>query len=1039
MFCDLVGSTALSARLDPEELRNVMRAYQICVADIVPRYDGVTARFFGDGVLAYFGYPNAHEDDAEQAVRAALQLIGAVANLHTDEDTALQVRIGIATGEVVVGDAIGEGGAREQAVFGDAPNLAARLQVLAEPGSVVICANTRRLTGAYFEYRDLRPVTLKGFAEPVPASQILGPSGVRSRFEAQHHSGLTPLIGRNEETELLLRRWRHVEQGEGRVVLLTGEPGIGKSHIALDLQARLRHEPHITLRYFCSAHHANSALFPFISQLERAARFERSDSSEEKLEKLENLLESDGNTADHAVALVANLLSIQASERFYLPEWSPQTRKDKLFEVLLAELDTLVAREPVLLIFEDVHWIDPTSLELLALAVERGPELRALLIITTRPEFTPPWPGHSYVTTMPLTRLGRRDGAALVEQVTAGKKLPDQVMNQILARTDGVPLFVEELTKTVLESGLVQERDGNYVLDRALPQLAIPTTLHASLIARLDRSAHVRDVAHIGAVVGRQFSYELLSTVAGYSAETLDDALGQLVRSGLVFCRGQIPQATFTFKHALVRDAAYAGLLKSRRAELHSAIAGALEQGFPELVQTEPEILAHHLAEAGLANEAVGYWLQAGRNAAGRSANVEAITHLRRGIEAVDPRPDGAERNRLELDLQFALGPCLIATQGPASSEAVATFERARELCNRLGDPPEYLQVPEYLNVMFWLATAGVVRGELPQALEATNLLIDMAEARRDHPALLNAMRGRAMVLLFMGQIEEAREELERFLRKFDASPEPDRQEAGRAVGQDPKVAGLALLSWALWLLGHEAQALEKADEAVTRADALQHPHTQAYVYYYASVLHAIRGDRANARECAERCYELSAEHGFRSWRTLSHAVGGITAQTPSARELEEVQASLADNRGAGYQFGLTVLYALLCPALLLANQPEAALTVVDDGLSTAENNSEGIFLAELYRQKARTLLFRAAPDDASAAESLLLNALATSRNQRARSVELRAATDLAALWIDQGNHNKALDLLATVLAGSTEGLGTEDLENAKEMLDKLN
>jgi len=573
MFCDLVGSSALSARLDPEDLRRVIGAYHICIAEVIGQYEGIIARYMGDGVLAYFGYPQAHEDDAEQATRAGLALVDAVANLQTDIGAELQVRIGIATGTVVVGDLIGEGAAQEQAVVGETPNLAARLQTLAEPGTVLISASTHRLTGGNFEYRDLGPVTLKGWGETLPAWQVLGTSGVESRFEAQHQTRLTPLIGRDEEIDLLLRRWRYAAQGEGCAVVLSGDPGIGKSHIARALQERLQAEPHITLRYFCSAHHTISALFPFISQLERAALFERSDSPTQKFAKLEALLAQSAADADY-VAVLANLLSLPPNDRYRLPELSPQNRKEKTFAALLAQLDGLAAREPVLLIFEDVHWIDPTSRELLTVTLERVPRLRVLLLITARPEFTPPWPGHAHVTTLLLTRLSRRDGAALIERVTAGKTLPEEVMNQILARTDGVLLFVEELTKTVLETGLLQERDGHYVLNRPLPSMAIPMTLHASLMARLDRLAPVREVAQIGAVVGREFSYELLNAVAGLPIERLEEALGQLVRSELVFCRGEVPHAVYTFKHTLVRDAACSGLLKSRRAEVHAAIAG---------------------------------------------------------------------------------------------------------------------------------------------------------------------------------------------------------------------------------------------------------------------------------------------------------------------------------------------------------------------------------------------------------------------------------------------------------------------------------
>ena len=534
MFCDLVGSTALSARLDPEDMRQVMALFHRRIAEVIGGYQGIVARYMGDGALAYFGYPQAHEDDAEQAVRAGLALVEAVGSLQTGAEPPLQIRVGIATGVAVVGDLIGEGGAQERAVVGDTPNLAARLQVLAEPGTVVISASTRRLTGGQFEYRDRGPVALKGWAEPVPAWQVLRTSGVASRFEAQHESKLAPLFGRDEEIELLLRRWRGVSQGEGRVVVLTGEPGIGKSHITLALQERLQAEPHTSLHYFCSAHHTNSALFPFVGQLERAARFERSDTPAEKFAKLEMLLVQSAAEGDQAVALLANLLSLPPNDRYRLPHLSPQSRKEKTLLALLAQLERLAATQPVLVIFEDVHWIDPTSLELLTVTVDRVPQLRVLLLITARPEFVPPWPHYPHVTTFALTRLAWPDGAAIIKRITGGKTLPSEVMNQILARTDGVPLFVEELTKTVLESGVLQERDGHYVLEYPLPSLAIPTTLRDSLIARLDRFAPVREVAQIGAVVGRSFSYELLNAVSGIRREKLEEALGQLVVSDLI-------------------------------------------------------------------------------------------------------------------------------------------------------------------------------------------------------------------------------------------------------------------------------------------------------------------------------------------------------------------------------------------------------------------------------------------------------------------------------------------------------------------------
>jgi predicted ATPase len=698
----------------------------------------------------------------------------------------------------------------------------------------------------------------------------------------------------------------------------------------------------------------------------------------------------------------------------------------------LAQLQGLAAKQPVLTIFEDVHWIDPTSLELLTMAVDRVPQLRVLLLITARPEFTPPWPDPAHVATVGLTRLGRAEGVGIIKRITGGKTLPEEVMNQILARTDGVPLFVEELTKTVLESGLLRESNGRYLLEHPLPPLAIPNTLHASLMARLDRLAPVREVAQIGAVVGRDFSYELLNAVAGFSQERLEEALGRLVRSELVFCRGEIPHSIYTFKHVLVRDAAYSSLLRSRRAQLHAAIAKTFEQQFPDLVEAQPETLAHHLTEAGEIEKAVGYWLKAGKNAAHRFANLEAIAHLQRGIEIAARMPDSLGRDRLELDLQFALGPCLIATQGPASSTAIATFARGRELCAHLGDAPEYLQV------MFWLATGSVIRGELPQAREATATLLDLAKSRNERPMLINAIRGLGMILLFMGHVADARMLTEQAVEAFAASNESERL-AARAAGQDAGAAGLALMSWALWILGDIDVAGARMAAALQRAEAVKHPHTEAYICYYASILHALRGEPAIAHRYAQRCLALSEEHGFRHWHGLSRAIRGIctTLINPSSGTLEEVRSALDEYRGAGYRLGITALYILLCPALLLRHQFETALEVIERGLSAASQNCERIFEAELYRLKARALLARGAPDASIEVEALLDQALRTARSQQAKSLELRAARELAAIWSDQGRSDEALDLLRPIYARFTEGFETQDLLETKALLDK--
>jgi class 3 adenylate cyclase len=708
MFCDLVGSTALSTRFDPEDLRELIGDYHRAVSEAVGRFDGFVAKYMGDGVLVYFGYPQAHEDDAERAVRAGLAVIGAVGQLPTREN--LSVRLGIATGLAVVGDLIGAGAAQERGVVGETPNLAARLQALAMPNTLVVAEPTRRQIGGLFDLEDLGPQQLAGFGAPQRAWRVLGESGEVSRFEALR-SGETPLVGREEEVELLVRRWQQAQSGEGRAVLISGEPGIGKSRLTAALSEQIGREPYTRLRYFCSPHHQDSALYPFIAQLERAAGFARDDTPAAKLDKFAALFEPATEPAD--IPLLAELISLPGGERFPPLDLSPQRKKEHTLAALLRQLEGLAWQQPVLMIFEDLHWIDPTSREFLDLVLARIDRLPVLLVGTFRPEFQPPWTGQSHVTVMSLNRLGRGDGAAMVERLAGNAALlPPDVIAEIVERTDGVPLFVEEMTKAVLEAGAERGRE----IAASVPSmgLGVPATLQASLMARLDRlGAAAKGVAQIGAAVGREFSYELAASVAELADEGLQDALRRLVDAGLVFQRGAPTAAQYLFKHALVQDAAYGTLLRRTRQQLHSRIVAALETLSPELMDTQPELFAQHYAEAGLVEKSVACWGHAGRKSAARSAMAEAAAQFQRGLDQLALLPESPERQRQELEFWNVLGAALLVVKGYAAPETGRAYARALELWEQLGSPSEFLAVPSGQSVSACPSAPAATRSSL--------------------------------------------------------------------------------------------------------------------------------------------------------------------------------------------------------------------------------------------------------------------------------------------------------------------------------------
>jgi class 3 adenylate cyclase/predicted ATPase len=1031
MFCDLVGSTALAARLDPEDMGRVIRAYQNTCTEAVERWGGHVAKYMGDGVLAYFGWPQSHEDEAERAVRAGLAITGAIPQLSNPGGEPLAARVGIATGLVVVGELIGEGAAREQTVVGETPNLAARLQALATPGSVVISQATRRLVSGLFELTDLGPLRLKGFAEPLAAWRVEGEGRAEDRFEALHGERLTPLVGREHELGILLERWAWAKDGDGQVVLISGEPGIGKSRLIRALRERLGHEPYTPLSNYCSPYHTNSALHPVIGLLERAARLDRDEPPEAQLAKLEAVLGRASERLDEAVPLLAALLGVPTGVGYPAPTLTPEVQKRRTLQTLVDQLAGLAAQQPVLALYEDVHWIDPSTLELLGLVVERIRQLPALALITFRPEFQPPWTGQAHVTTLTLSRLGRRQGADLIARVTGAKPLPAEIVEQIVARTDGVPLFVEELTKTVLESGLLTDAGDHYELSGPLPPLAIPTTLHDSLMARLDRLAPVKEVAQTAAVIGREFSHELLAAVADRPEEQLCAALGQLAQSELILRRGTPPDSTYAFKHALVQDAAYQSLLKTKRQQLHARIARSLEERSSSAIQIEPEMLAHHYTQGGFFQRAISYWLSAGRHAAGRSADREAIAHLTKGLQLLEHLSDSPERATKELDLRVALGPVLMNIKGSAAPEVAKVYEPAQVLCREVGRPEHAFPV------LWGLWLNRNTSGRLRAAEELTAELIAVAE---DLPETVFRLQGHhaAWTTRFnLGEFALALEHVEHGLRSYDL--ERHHRSAFVYGGHDAGVCGYSSGAWISWLLGYPDRALGLAHEGLTLAKRLTHPISLAQALCYKAILHQLRGELELVTKDADELLACCAKHRLEIWASNGQILKGWTlvAIGEVGEGLRSFQQALGERRGKGLRLRQAYYLAILAEAHGSAGRSDKGLEAVDEALKLISSTEERRWEAIAHRVRGDLLLTSSFRNEA-AAEAAFQRAIEVASNQEAKSLELRAATSLARLWRDQGKRAQARDVLAPVYGWFTEGFDTADLRDAKALLDDL-
>ena len=1052
MFCDLVGSTALSTQLDPEELREVVRAYQQTCAQVISRFDGHLAKYLGDGLLVYFGYPVAHEDDPQRAVRAGLGIVDAIRalpRLNPWLQHPLQVRLGIHTGLVVAGE-MGGGDTREPlAIVGETPNIAARLQEIAVPATVVLSTATYRLIQGYFACQDLGLHTFKGIATPVPVYQVLEESGAQSRFEVVAATGLTPLVGREQEVRVLLDRWEQVKEGEGQVVLLSGEAGIGKSRLVQELKEQVAREGGTRIEFRCSPYYQNTAFYSVIDHLQRLLQFGREDSPEEKLDKLEKVLQEYRLPVPEVVPLFAALLSLPHPEGYPPLTLSPAKQKQKTQEALIAWLLAVAERQPVLAAWEDLHWADPSTLELQGLLLDQAPTARMLTLMTFRPEFRPPWGARAHLTPLTLNRLGRKQVEAIVTDLTDGKALPAEVVRQIVAKTDGVPLFVEELTKMVVESGLVRQANGHYELTGPLPALAIPATLQDSLMARLDRLAPVREVAQLAATLGREFSYELLQSVSPLDKASLQEALAKLVEAEVLYQRGLPPQAQYVFKHALIQDAAYQSLLKSKRQHYHSQIAQVLEERFAETTETQPELLAHHYTEAGLIAQAIPYWQHAGQRAVQRSANVEAVAHLTKGLELLKTLPETPERISQELTLQLALGTPLMVTKGYVAPEVGHVYARARELCKQMGD------TPQLFSVLWGLWAFYAIGGEFPTARELGEQLLTLAQTVPDSALLVEAHHALGETLLRVGEFVAGREHLEQGIALYNPQ---QHHSLAFLYGLDPGVACRDVAAVSLWYLGYPDQALKRIQEALTLAHELSHPYSLGHALLFAAWLPLLcRREGQLTQERAEAARALASEQEFPLWLALGTFSRGwaLAEQGQEEEGIAQMRQGLDACRAMGLQLGRPGVLALLAETQGKVGQVAEGFKVLDEATAVMHKTEERQDEAELYRLKGELTLkqsgVRSPASDVpntqhptpstqaeAEAEECFLQALAVARKQQAKSLELRAAVSLSRLWQKQGKKEEARQMLAEIYYWFTEGFETKDLQEAKALLDEL-
>lgn len=1019
MFSDLVGSTQLSEELDPEDLQKLIDAYRRECSAAIGRYGGEAARYFGDGVMAFFGWPHAHEDDAVRAVHAALEIASAVTKISGP--VALSCRVGVCSGPVVVGG-IGDSGTWSMDAVGETPNIAARLQTLAAANSVLVSESTRRLVSAAFDFQDLGLQQLKGVTEPLHVYRVLSAKNTASRFEAAHAGSLTPLIGRSSELSLLLDRWQKVKEGDGQVIFLSGIPGVGKSRLLHELKSHIQQEPQVLLHHQCSPYHSQSAFFPVIEQIEKAAQLKAREADADKLAKLRAYLPRLTDGSIEPVVLIAKLLSIPLEDRLELSDLTPQQIKNRTISTLVDMILAFSVQCPTLCIFEDAHWLDPSTLELLELIISRIDHARVLLVVSCRPQFRPTWIAQPNTTILSLTRLSHTEVETMMRDLLRGGSMPQPLLDQIIEKADGVPLFIEELTSSMLSAPLRTRGTFGRTAEPAL--LRVPDTLSDALMERLDRVAPSRRLAQIAAVIGREFSYDLLSAASQVDEDNMLSALSLLEQADIIYRVDISPFVRFAFKHVLLRDAIYDSLLRSKRQQIHADIAAILEHDFPELAENQPEVLAYHHQEAGNHQLAIRCWLEAGQRALAHSANVEAIANFRKALQLLNALPETPERTRQEIDVQLALGIPLIAVQGYASAETREAFSRARTLCLQLGNIPEYFQALYGLWGHSWMC------GKNDDALRMAEEFLSRSRALSDPVPLMVAHRVMGSTLLTIGDFQSSANHFEETIK---LSISKGKQPLYSLYMVEPQAASLLLLSWDLWFLGYPDRSLSRVSEALALAQDLGHPYTVAFAHYMTSVVHLLRGDAARAFESAERSFEISQEQRFSLYVILSRisrgrAVGEL-GRVGEARA--EIAMGIDEERRNGVGFMLPMMDSWLADMHAKAGENESALSIVEGALANIGDVTGRSWEAELHRQRAQ-ILVALDPSKVGEAESHLKKSIEVARGQNARSLELRAATSLAELWRTQGRSDEARALLEPICRWFDEGAETADLRRAR-------